>query len=261
MEISWHDRRAVLRLVLTASLASLSYELALMRIFSISLWYHFAFMVISIAMLGIGASGTVLSVFPGLKDLRRVPLYGLLLAISIPVSYLLANAVPFDPARLSWDRLQLLAIGLYYVILCVPFFCFGLIVSTAYSTMSRDANAIYASDLLGAGVGALAMVWLLSLGGPETSVFIISALLATGLLSHRDGKCGSFPCSSSRESCRPLHRSAIYPAQDIALQALCARHAVPRRGAPQHRVQPLRARRPVQKPGSQVRAGPELYVP
>ena len=188
MEISWHDRRAVLRLVLIASLVSLAFELTLIRIFSISLWYHFAFMVISIAMLGIGASGTVLSVFPGLKDLRRVPLYGLLLAISIPLSYLLANTVPFDPARLPWDRLQLLAISLYYVILCVPFFCFGLVVSAAYTAMSRDVNAIYASDLVGAGIGALAMVWLLSLGGPETSVFIISSLLATGLLSQRDRK-------------------------------------------------------------------------
>jgi hypothetical protein len=85
MEISWHDRRAVLRLILTASLVSLSFELTLIRIVSISLWYHFAFMVISIAMLGIGASGTVLSVFPGLKDRRWVPLYGLMLAISIPL--------------------------------------------------------------------------------------------------------------------------------------------------------------------------------
>ncbi|HEX9861184.1 MAG TPA: hypothetical protein VGB23_08255, partial [Nitrospirota bacterium] len=158
------------------------------RAFSISLWYHFAFMVISIAMLGIAASGTALSVFPALKDLRRVPHYGLLLAISIPVSYLLAYAVPFDPARLSWDRTQLLAVSLYYVILCVPFFCFGLIVGTAYSAMSREANAIYASDLLGAGAGALAIVWLLSLGGPETGVFLISALLAAGLVYQFDGK-------------------------------------------------------------------------
>ena len=177
------DNRVVLRLIFAASLASLSYELALMRIFSISLWYHFAFMVISIAMLGIGASGTMLAVFPGLKDIRRIPHYALLLAISIPASYLLANVVPFDPSRLSWDRLQLLVVGLYYVILCVPFFCFGLIVSTAYSTLSSEANAIYASDLLGAGAGALVMVWLLSLGGPETSVLIISTLLATALLS------------------------------------------------------------------------------
>ena len=176
------NNRVILRLIFNASLACLSFEVALMRVFSISLWYHFAFMVISIAMLGIGASGTALSLFPGLKDLRRVPLYALILVISIPASYLLANEVPFDPARLSWDHTQLISVSLYYIILCAPFFCFGLIVSTAYSAMSREANAVYAADLLGAGFGALAMAWLLSLGGPETSVFIISTLLATGLL-------------------------------------------------------------------------------
>ena len=174
--------RVILRLIFSASLACLSYELALMRIFSISLWYHFAFMVISIAMLGIAASGTALALFPGMKDIRWVPLYSLLLAVGIPASYLLANAVPFDPARLSWDWTQLFVLSLYYLILCVPFFCFGMIVSTAYASMPRAANAIYASDLVGAGAGALAMVWLLSKGGPEMSVFIISTLLLTGLL-------------------------------------------------------------------------------
>lgn len=188
MERFRENSRSFLTLIFSASLAGLSFEIALLRIFSISLWYHFAFMVISIAMLGIAASGTVLAVFPGMKDIRRVPRYGLLLAISIPASYLLANAVPFDPARLSWDRLQLLAISLYYIILCIPFFWFGLIVSIAYAARSEEANAIYASDLLGAGAGALAMVWLLSLGGPETSVFIISTLLATALLSSADRK-------------------------------------------------------------------------
>jgi hypothetical protein len=176
------NNNRVLPLIFIASLSSLSYEIVLMRVFSISLWYHFAFMVISIAMLGIGASGTLLSVFPGLNDIRGVPRYGLMLAVSIPASYLLANAIPFDPARLSWDRMQLLLISLYYIILSVPFFFFGLIVSISYSAMSREANMIYASDLAGAGTGALAMAWLLSLGGPEMSVFVVSSLLAAGLL-------------------------------------------------------------------------------
>jgi hypothetical protein len=192
MEPDRNSDRAILRLIFAASLASLSYELALMRIFSITLWYHFAFMVISIAMLGIAASGTALSLFPGMKDIRRVPVYSFLLAASIPASYLLANAVPFDPARLSWDWTQLFVVSLYYLILGVPFFCFGLILSTAYATMPRAANAIYASDLAGAGVGALAMAWLLSRGGPEVSVFIIATLLLTGLLYWTGWKIRAF---------------------------------------------------------------------
>ncbi len=182
------DSRVMLWLIVVASLASVCYEIALLRVFSLSLWYHFAFMVISIAMLGIAASGTALSLFPGLKDRRRIPLYGLLLAMSIPGSYLLANVVPFDPARLSWDHAQLASVSLYYVILCVPFLCFGLIVSTAYSIMSRDANAVYAADLLGGGFGAMLMIWLLSRSGPEMSIFFISLLLAAELLYRPIGR-------------------------------------------------------------------------
>jgi hypothetical protein len=186
------DIRAIPRLIFFASFACLSYEIALMRVFSISLWYHFAFMVISIAMLGIGASGTVLSLFPELRDLRRVSFYVFLLAIGIPLSYLLANSVPFDPAQLSWDHMQIFNVGLYYIILCVPFFCFGMIVSAAYTNLPQHASAMYAADLLGAGLGALAMVSLLSLGSPELSVFFISTLLFTGLLYEKDGKIRIF---------------------------------------------------------------------
>jgi MFS family permease len=182
MERTGGSRKAVPGLIFAASFASLAYELALMRIFSISLWYHFAFMVISIAMLGIGASGTVLSIFPRLKDLQSIPRYALVLAVTIPASYLLANIVPFDPIRLSWDRLQVLTLSLFYLILAVPFFFFGLIVSTAYATMSREAHAVYAADLTGAGASAAAMAWLLSFGGPETTVFLVSILLASRLL-------------------------------------------------------------------------------
>ena len=174
--------RRILLLIFLSSLSCLAYEIALIRIFSIMLWYHFAFMVISIAMLGIGASGTMLAVAPAFRELRRVPLYGLLLALGLPLSYLLANAVPFDPARLSWDPLQVLNIGLYYLILSLPFFFFGLIVSTAFSTLKGCAGAIYASDLLGAGTGSLLMFWLLSRGGPEQSVFLISLLISAGLV-------------------------------------------------------------------------------
>jgi hypothetical protein len=186
------DIRAIPRLIFFASFACLSYEIALMRVFSISLWYHFAFMVISIAMLGIGASGTVLSLFPELRDLRRVSFYVFLLAIGIPLSYLLANSVPFDPAQLSWDHMQIFNVGLYYIILCVPFFCFGMIVSAAYTNLPQHASAMYAADLLGAGLGALAMVPLLSLGSPELSVFFISTLLFTGLLYEKDRKIRIF---------------------------------------------------------------------
>jgi SAM-dependent methyltransferase len=176
-------QRRTFLLIFIASLCSLAYELALVRIFSITLWYHFAFMVISTAMLGIGASGTFLAVLPKFNDLRRLPAYGLAFGAAIAGSYLAANAVPFDPARIAWDRSQLLLIGLYYLALSVPFFCFGLIVTVAFSSMKGAIGAVYASDLLGACAGSLLIFWLLFQGGPERSVFIASGLAAGAVLA------------------------------------------------------------------------------
>ena len=170
--------RSILPIIFIVSLASLAYEITLTRIFSISLWYHFAFMVISIAMLGIAASGTLLAVYPGLKDPGRIHSYILLFCVSIPASYLLINVIPFDPARLSWDRAQILYLSLYYVILSLPFFSFGMIISTAFSTMTGTTGHIYGADLTGAGTGSLLTLWLLSAGGPAQVVFIISLLPA-----------------------------------------------------------------------------------
>lgn len=169
---------SILPAIFIASLCSLSYEITLIRIFSISLWYHFAFMVISIAMLGIAASGTLLSIYPGLKDDKYLGYYFLIFSVGIPASYLLMNVIPFDPARLSWDKMQLCYISLYYILLSFPFFSFGLIISTSLSVMNKYAGHIYGADLTGAGTGSLLVLWLLSAGGPEKVVFIISSIAA-----------------------------------------------------------------------------------
>ncbi|HLO27038.1 MAG TPA: hypothetical protein VK187_13075, partial [Geobacteraceae bacterium] len=169
------DRGIPLTILLTSS-ASLAYEVALTRIFSISLWYHFAFMIISIAMLGFAASGAALSLYPALREIGRLQLYALFLGIAIPASYLLANAVPFDPVRLGWERTQFLFIALYYVILAVPFFCAGLVVATAFAAQSSQAGLFYGADLLGAGLGSLGVLVLLGMASPERGVFVISAI-------------------------------------------------------------------------------------
>src|SRR4030043_463669 len=107
--------------IFLCSLSSLAYEITLTRIFSVSLWYHFAFMVISIAMRGIGASGTVLTLYPRLKNLSYIGLYSLLLGIGISMSYILSNLIPFDPVRLSWEKMQLFYISLSSIALIASF--------------------------------------------------------------------------------------------------------------------------------------------
>ncbi|MCL5420958.1 MAG: hypothetical protein M1461_00600 [Nitrospirae bacterium] len=192
--------RKLLAGIFLFSFSALSYEIALTRVFSISLWYHFAFMVISIAMLGIGASGTVLSLSPKLNapsrhDLlpARIGIYGLFLGASITASYLLSNRLPFDPVRLSWDRVQLLYICLYYLLLSTPFFFFGLSVSTAFSSASERAGFLYGADLLGAGTGSISLLYFMSVTGPEVVILLVSSIALVGafLMGGRKTKAGS----------------------------------------------------------------------
>jgi hypothetical protein len=161
--------------IFISSSAAIAFEITLTRVFSISLWYHFAFMVISIAMLGIGLSGTVLSLAPGLKRREHLGLYGLGLGLTLFIGYVGTNLIPFDPARLAWDRQQLLYIGAYYILLALPFFFFGLVVATSFALESERASLVYGADLLGAGGGSVAAILLMSGLGPEGSVFAISA--------------------------------------------------------------------------------------
>lgn len=177
----------VLAAIFLFSFTSLAFEVALTRLFSISLSYHFGFMVISIAMLGIGASGTVLSLFPKLKDSSSdrpisniIGTYGLLLGSTMALSYVISNALPFDPVRLSWDRIQILYIVLYYLILSAPFFFFGLSIASAFSAISERAGLLYGADLLGAGTGSLGFLVLTTRMSPEHVVVILSSMALTG---------------------------------------------------------------------------------
>lgn len=180
--------RRIFLAVFVASLSSLAYEITLIRVFAVTLWYHFAFMVISIAMLGIAASGTFLAVYPNARDLRYLPRYFGMLSLGIPASYLLVTAIPFEPARLSWDEYQILYIGLYYLVLSFPFFSFGLIMASAFSAMQEKAGQIYGADLLGAGMGSLFVLGLMYLAGPDRLVFVISSIASLSLIIHGKGR-------------------------------------------------------------------------
>ena len=173
--------KIVLVLFLCAA-SSLAYELTLTRIFSIALWYHFAFMIISIAMLGIGASGTALFIFPKLRNVSHMGAYAFFLGMTILLSYLTANRIPFDPVQLSWSKTQIAYIGMYYIALSIPFFFAGLIIASALSSVSERSGLLYGSDLLGAGTGTLSVLLLMTAVSPEKVVLIISSMALSAAL-------------------------------------------------------------------------------
>ena len=161
------------------SMAGLCLEITLTRIFSLAQWYHFAFMAVSIALLGFGASGSFLSLFPDLikRNLnKRLATLSALLALGILASYLNVNYIPFDSYRIAWDREQILYLAIYYLFLALPFFFSGLAVGALLSAQPEQAGKIYSFNLAGSAVGCVvAVVALPMLGGAGT--VMLSALL------------------------------------------------------------------------------------
>ena len=108
------------------SAAVLGFEIALIRLLLVASWHHFAFLVISVALLGFGASGTALVIMRGWALRRTEPLLfglALLTAASMPLCWTIAQHVPlearFAPALL-WQQLATWCV--YWAILTVPFF-------------------------------------------------------------------------------------------------------------------------------------------
>ena len=107
------------------SSATLLFEINLTRLFSVAQFYHFAFMIVSLALLGFGASGTALSIYPKLISLPSLFILvwsGIGTAVSMLASYLLINWLPFDSFSIAWDFRQVFILVLHYTALATPFF-------------------------------------------------------------------------------------------------------------------------------------------
>ncbi len=161
------------------SAATLAFEITLTRIFSVAQFYHFAFMIVSLALLGFGASGTFLALFPQLKNrdlTRTLPLLSWGFALSTIGSYALTLAVPFDSFRIALDWRQGLVLALHYVALAIPFFCSGLATGLLLAAHPEKANRTYAANLTGSAVGCLLAVVAPTLVGGEGTVLLSAAL-------------------------------------------------------------------------------------
>lgn len=107
------------------SAAVLGYEVLLVRLFAIVQWHHLAFMAISIALLGFGASGTFLAIWRNWVRSRFESVFALgagLFAIFAPASFVLAQRLPLNPLTVVWEPAQLFYLPAMYLLLFIPFF-------------------------------------------------------------------------------------------------------------------------------------------
>lgn len=165
--------RALLTGVALSSFSALLLEVALTRLFSVVLFYHFAFLAISIAMLGLGAGG----VFAHLCKLQlaRWELRRITTVCSASVAVLIVavlELVLHVPVSLELTGGNFLRLTILYTCSAVPFFLTGLQFSVLFARERGRIPWLYGADLAGGALACLAVVPLLNwLGGPNAILF------------------------------------------------------------------------------------------
>jgi len=152
------------------SAASLALELALMRCLLVARWHHFSYFVISTALLGWGASGTVLVLtgrwlFPRARAVLCAA--ALLFAVAAPICLHAALGLPIDTHEVAYRLSQGGWLLVFHLLLLVPFFFAGGAVGLALSAPGADIRRLYGANLLGSGLGAAGGVGLMLAIAPE----------------------------------------------------------------------------------------------
>ena len=154
---------ARLRLALSlVSAAALAYEILLTRLFSIVQWHHFAYMMISVALLGYGAAGAFVTLLQDRLARRFEGVFALcaaLFGLSAAGCFLLAQEVPFNALEFLWDPKQPLWLLVVYALLFVPFFFAAICVCSMFTHYAEQAGRIYSFDILGAAAGCLLVIF------------------------------------------------------------------------------------------------------
>ena len=168
------NRRLLFAGIFLIALSGLVLEVSITRIFSAAIWYHFAFVAVSVALVGLGASGLVVQ--HRVKKLKGKWAENLTIfsaggiTIFIPITLFVMHALAS----------QVIYLPLFMVLFSVPFFLVGIIISAAFNAFASVAGRLYAADLIGASAGALLVVLFLVLTGGEGATLIVGLIAAIG---------------------------------------------------------------------------------
>jgi len=184
---------AIIDMILTAvfllSLSALSFEILLVRVFSISQCNHLSFMVISITLFGFAAGGTFLNIIDirkkgwekHLSSFENIHIFIILFTLSAIISFIVLNRIPLDYFRLPLEPIQALYLLTAYLFLALPFFFTGLVVSIAYAFMPEKTGFVYFASMAGSAFGAIIPVMLLPFIS-EGKLIILLALVPLAVI-------------------------------------------------------------------------------
>ena len=200
--------------VFLITLSGLILEVGLTRIYSASIWYHFAFVAISVALLGWGLGGFTVHLWKqaegrrqkaeGSKheDAGRMPALPLSMNAAAVVTLLYAGTIPLCLWLLVRYPFDMDRLPLYFLAPLLPFFLAGMALSIVFDIHRAVAGSLYFWDLIGASIGAVAVTLLLHLLGGEAALLVaaIAPAIAALLIAGKSGR-------GERETLSPASRA------------------------------------------------------
>lgn len=174
------NRRPVFAGVFLVTLSVLMMELAVTRLFSATMYYHYAFLAISLALFGSAASGVFIYLVQRRLPAERTGVWlgvaSVLMALSIPLALyvILGERLSSDPSR-SGEYLRLFRI---YAATALPFFFGGCAVTLAITRYAHDIARLYLYDLAGAAAGCLLLIPVLNALGAINTILLVAAVAA-----------------------------------------------------------------------------------
>jgi hypothetical protein len=207
--------------VFVVTLVTLMYEILLTRIFSVTMYYHFAFMAISITMFGMTVGGIVVYLHPAYsRQDQAVPQMGrssLLLAVWIVIGILTHLFVPFYTGT---SLKGLASMVVTFASLSAAFVYSGICVCLALTKFPRQVSRIYAVDLAGAASGCVFLIFVFKFTDGLSAVFVAALLAALASILF-----------SSQVRHEKLHRAALLFSASLAA-LLIANTIMAKRGRP-----------------------------
>jgi len=176
--------RTLLAGLALASFAALLLELGLTRLFSVVLFYHFAFLAISIALLGLGAGGVFAYLWKShLAEIETRRLASILCVINAVTILIVLEIVLHVPVSLNVSAKNFLRLTILYLVSAIPFFLTGLLFSVVFARETALIPRLYGADLCGGAMACLAIVPLLNwIGGPNAILVAAVALAGAGMV-------------------------------------------------------------------------------
>lgn len=197
------ENRLKLAALFVLSIALITFELSIMRVFAVGSWSNFGNLIISTALLGFGLSGAVLT-FCSKSVERNSDLWlhvtSLLFTVTMPLAQIVSQRVPFEPIFLGADPGQITLLGAYYLIYGLPFVCGALFIGVSFVSLKEKIHQLYFWNMVGSGLGGFFAILIMYLLAPAQLVLpvMMLALIANLLVMVKPDQLGKMGLNTYR---------------------------------------------------------------